>query len=97
MKTLDEIKDLIKELKETLKQRYKADVIGIFGSFARGEQKEGSDVDIIVRFHEGATLFDFVGLSLFLEEKLGLKVDIVPQDAIRQELKEKIAKEVVNI
>lgn len=68
MKTLDEIKDLIKELKEILKQKYKADVIGIFGSFARGEQKEGSDVDIIVRFHEGPH-FLILLVSLFFWKK----------------------------
>jgi hypothetical protein len=52
-------------------------------------------VDILVRFVEGATLFDFVGLADFLEEKLGVKVDVVSDRAVREELRDEILKEVV--
>jgi predicted nucleotidyltransferase len=61
----------------------------------RGEQKESSDIDILVMFFEGATLFDFVGLSDYLESKLNLKVDIVPIDTIREEIKENILKQAI--
>jgi len=97
MRTLEEIISIIKELRKEIEKKYKVEIIGIFGSFARGEQKETSDVDILVRFYENATLFDLVGLSIFLQEKLGIDVDIVPQDTVRKELKERISKEVVNI
>ncbi|ABR31535.1 DNA polymerase [Thermosipho melanesiensis] len=97
MKTLNEIISIIKDLKKEIEQKYKVEILGIFGSFARGEQKETSDVDILVKFHKNATLFDFIGLSIFLQEKLGIDVDIVPQDAVRKELREKINQEVVNI
>lgn len=97
MRTLEEIIEIISNLKKEVKQKYKAEIIGIFGSFVRGEQKKQSDVDILVKFYENATLFDFVRLSLFLQEKLGLNVDVVPQDAIKKELREKIMNEVVNI
>jgi predicted nucleotidyltransferase len=97
VKKLKEIISIIKSLKREIEQKYKAEIIGIFGSFARGEQKETSDVDILVKFHKNATLFDFVGLSIFLKEKLKVDVDIVPQDAVRKELKERINQEVVNI
>jgi predicted nucleotidyltransferase len=76
---------------------FKAEIIGVFGSYVRGEQKEGSDVDVLVKFLEGATLFDLVGLADFLEEHLNIKVDLASEDAIREELKEKILKEVVPI
>ena len=97
MKNLNEIVETIRHLKNDIKQRYKAEIAGIFGSFVREEQKDTSDVDILIRFDENATLFDFVGLSLFLEEKLGIKVDIVPEDSIRPELQERVKKEVVKI
>ncbi|GIW47702.1 MAG: nucleotidyltransferase [Deltaproteobacteria bacterium] len=97
MKTLEEIIKKLKDLKGEIEKKYKAEIVGVFGSFVRGEQKEGSDVDIIVRFHENATLFDFIRLSMFLQEKLGIDVDIVPQDTIRKELEERIMQEVVNI
>jgi predicted nucleotidyltransferase len=87
---------ILKNLEDEIRRKYKAEIIGIFGSYARGEQRKGSDIDIIVEFDKGATLFDVVGLSLFLEEKLKIKkVDIVPKDAVREELKEEIFKEVV--
>jgi predicted nucleotidyltransferase len=72
-------------------------VIGIFGSLVRGEEKETSNIYILVEFNEDADLFDFVGLSLFLEEKLGRKIDIVTYDTIRTELKEQILKETIII
>ncbi len=63
----------------------------------RNEQKQGGDIDILVKFYENATLFDFIRLSTFLEEKLGIKVDIVSQDVIRKEIKENIMIEVINL
>ena len=70
---------------------------GIFGSFARGEESESSDIDILVDFKEGADLFDFVGLSLFLEEKLHRPVDIVATDTIKSEIRNTILKEAIYI
>ncbi len=97
MKTLEEVERILKDLKEEIREQYKAEIVGIFGSYARGEQKERSDVDILVRFFEGTTLFDFVGLGDFLEEKLGIKVDIVSENAIRKELKDRILQEVIKV
>ena len=65
-------------MKDDVRYRYDAEIIGIFGSYARGEQTERSDVDVLARFDADATLFDLIGLSLFLEEKLGIGVDVVP-------------------
>lgn len=62
-----------------------------------GEQKKESDLDIIVKFYKGATLFDLVGLADYLEEKLKVKVDIVPDDTIREEIKKEVLKETVFI
>lgn len=78
-------------------KKHGAIIIGIFGSTARGEQIKYSDVDILVRFYEGAILFDLVGLSDLLEDKLKIKVDIVSERALRPELKDQILKEVVII
>ena len=76
-------------------KEFKAEIVGIFGSYARGEQKKESDIDILVRFKEGATLFDLVELAEFLEHKLGMKVDIVSERAVRPELRKSIFKEIV--
>ncbi|MGC8767440.1 MAG: nucleotidyltransferase family protein, partial [Brevinematia bacterium] len=79
-----------------IKRDYKAEIVGIFGSYVRGEQKRGSDLDLLVKFYDGATLFEFVGLAIFLEEKLGIKkVDIVPYDTVRDEIRDKILNEAI--
>jgi predicted nucleotidyltransferase len=97
MKTVDEIKNILRENKNIIEKDYKAEIIGVFGSYTRGEQKAQSDIDILVRFKDGATLFDFVGLAEFLEEKLGIKVDLLSERAIRPELKENVIKELVSL
>lgn len=96
-KGLEGIKKTLKSLDGEIRKEYRAEIIGVFGSYVRGEQKEVSDLDILVRFTEGATLFDFVGLADFLEEKLHLKVDIVPERAVREELKEQIFRDLIRI
>ncbi|GLI52362.1 nucleotidyltransferase family protein [Thermodesulfovibrio yellowstonii] len=94
---LKEVIAKLKSLEKEIKEEYKAEIIGIFGSYARCEDRNGSDIDILVRFKDGATLFDFVGLANFLEEKLGMKVDVVSERALRPELEENILKDVVTI
>jgi predicted nucleotidyltransferase len=61
----------------------------------RGEQSGSSDIDVLVDFEEEADLFDLVGLALFLEEELQRKVDVVPRNALRTELRESVLQEVV--
>ncbi len=65
----------------------------LFGSAVRGEMKKRSDIDILVKLKKGKSLFDFVGLKLELEEKLGRKVDLVSYGAIKPRLKDIILKD----
>jgi len=70
--------------------------IGIFGSFVRGEEKEGSDIDIIVEFEEGKKNFDnFINLAFFLEELLSRNVDLLTPESISPYMKSYIESEVV--
>jgi len=84
MKTKERIIKIIKELKQNLQEKYKIREIGIFGSIIREEEKETSDIDLLVDFKEEADLFDLIGLALFLEEKLHRRVDILPKRALRK-------------
>jgi len=95
MKTLKEIEKILKENKAILAERFKVKEIGIFGSYVRGEQKEKSDVDILVSFYEPISLLKLVSLENFLSVLTGVKVDIVPKEDIRPELKERILEEVI--
>ena len=97
MKKLKQIQNILASSKAELRKKYKVRELGIFGSYSRGEQKKTSDVDILVRFNPNATLFDFVGLGNYLEEKLKIKVDVVSERGIRPELRSNIIKGVLKI
>lgn len=97
MRKLKQIQDILASSKPELRKRYKVKELGIFGSYSRGEQKKTSDVDILVRFDPNASLFDFVGLSNYLEERLKMKVDVVSERGIRPELKSTIFKDVIRV
>ncbi len=87
----------LRSLKPSALVRFKAKEIGLFGSFVRGEQSAGSDIDVLVEFEEGADLFDLIGLSLFLEEEFQRNVDVVPKCALREELRGAVLREVVAV
>jgi len=92
-----EISATLGSLKVEARQRFKAEIRGIFGSYVRGEQKAGSDLDVLVEFDEGANLLDLVGLSIFLEEKLHLKVDVVAESSLRKEIKDIVLREKIAV
>ena len=64
---------------------YQPKSIGIFGSYARGEQTEKSDLDILFEYGKTPNLFDWVGLEQDLSEELGVKVDLVSFYALKNE------------
>ncbi len=97
MKTLEEVKEILKRHKEEVVREYKVKEIGIFGSIVRGEQKKRSDIDILVEFSELPDLFRLIDLEDYLRKILKKKVDVVRKGAIRPELKEIILTEVVYV
>ena len=74
--TLDDIRDRLRAELPTLRERYDVDRIGICGSFVRGEQTEDSDLDLLVTFTDTPGLIEFIGLQHYLEDRLGLSVDL---------------------
>lgn len=97
MKTLDEIRLVIRAHEDELRRRYKARVVGIFGSYVRGEQREGSDLDLLAEFDEKSSLLDLGGAQTMLTELLEVKVDLVPREDLRPELRDTIETEVVRL
>ena len=98
-KSIEEIKEILKEHKEEVSRKYKVSEIGIFGSFVRGEQKKRSDLDILVEFDEEniPSLLKLIEMERYLQRLLRKKVDLVMKSSIRPELKDIILKEVVYI
>lgn len=90
----DQILGILRELKEEIADRFKVRDIGLFGSYVRSQESEASDVDILVEFEQGADLLDLVALGVFLEEKLGRKVDLVTKRALRPEIRDQVIREV---
>lgn len=79
---MEKIKEIIKQYKQELEEKYKVKEIALFGSYVRGEQDDNSDLDILVEFREPVG-FLFIRLADFLEEILGMKVDLVTKDGIK--------------
>jgi uncharacterized protein len=91
------IQQIKKKITPILK-RHDVKKAAIFGSYARGEEKKKSDVDILIEYkNDDKSLLDFIGLKLDLEKVLNKKVDLGEYCAIRPRIKEKILKEQVFI
>ncbi|HID90786.1 TPA: nucleotidyltransferase [Candidatus Bathyarchaeota archaeon] len=98
-KNIDGIKKKLEGLKPTLMGNFKVKSIGIFGSYVRGEERKGSDLDILVEFEGSAelSLLDFVRLENFLSNALGVKVDLVEKNTLKPRIGKRILEEVVNV
>jgi len=97
MKSIQEIKKELELLKPILKKRFKVDTIDIFGSYARGEQTDASDVDILVTYLEMVSFFTIYDLEKFLQRKLGVKVDVVSKKFLNPNIKDKVLQEAVSV
>lgn len=85
-------KGLIKPIVNYLKQK-NVKVIGFFGSFARNEMSPESDIDVLVEYLKGTTLFDIVRMHLELGELTGKKIDLVSKNAVSPDLMKYINKD----
>ncbi|MBI5181164.1 MAG: nucleotidyltransferase family protein [Nitrospirae bacterium] len=88
--------EMLKKQEATIKKKYGVKKIGVFGSFAKGREKAGSDVDVLVEFEEGYKTFDnYMELKFFLEDLFSRRVDLVTIKALKPQLKEDILQEVI--
>ena len=77
--------------------RYHAENVRLFGSVARGEDRPDSDIDFLVDFQPGSTLFDHVALIDELTSKLDRKVDVVSSRALNKHLSQRVLQEAVTL
>jgi predicted nucleotidyltransferase len=88
--------EILKRHESTIKEKFHVRKIGVFGSFARGEEKEGSDIDVLIELEDRYETFDnFMDLKFFLEDLFKREVDLVTVEALRPQLKDDIMREVV--
>ena len=93
-KKAENVLQIISDMGQELSERYTVKRIGIFGSYARGEDVSGSDVDIIVEFAE-PTFDHYMDLKFKLEDVLKRPVDLVMADTLKPRIKPIIEREVV--
>jgi predicted nucleotidyltransferase len=94
MLTKDDIRRRRAEIIEVA-NRYGAFDIRLFGSIARGDATEDSDLDFIVRFEPGRSLLDHGGLVMDLRDLLGRPVDVIDDDGMRPRFREHVMKEAI--
>ncbi|MDP1558643.1 MAG: nucleotidyltransferase family protein [Nitrosomonas sp.] len=89
--------EILTKLKPDLVERFGVTRLALFGSTARDEAGEGSDIDIVVGFDGPATSKKYFGVQFLLEDQLGCPVDLVTEKALRPELKPFIERDAVNV
>lgn len=82
---IENLKRLIVEMQDVIRQKYKAEIKGIFGSYTRSDFHAASDLDLLVDFDDCADLMDHVNLQRFLEDRLECKIDVISQNSHREE------------
>ena len=78
-----------------LAQQYGAKNVRVFGSVARGEDDEQSDIDFLVEMEPTRSLFDLGGFMMSLQELLGRRVDVVTEDGLKMRIRERVLQEAV--
>jgi len=92
------IDDVLREKREEILRiaaRHGARNVRVFGSVARGEADERSDIDLVVEFEPGRSLLDHAALWLELQELLGCKVDVVSDRGIKPRIRDRVLREAV--
>ncbi|MDE2665395.1 MAG: nucleotidyltransferase family protein [Acidobacteriota bacterium] len=95
--TRDEVLKVLRAHKATLSQRFGVTDLVLFGSVARDQASEDSDIDILVRFDGPATSKGYFGTQFYLEDLLGRSVDLVTHKALRAELRPYVEREAVHV
>ncbi len=80
-----------------LAERYQVQSLGLFGSYVRQKQRADSDLDVLVTFSETPGLLKFIALENYLSDLLGVKVDLVMQDALKPNIRPHILREVIRV
>jgi predicted nucleotidyltransferase len=97
MKNKDEIIKILGQEMPFLRDQYHVEQIGLFGSYAHGETTPKSDIDLLVQFERPVGFFKFIELENYLSEKLGIKVDLVTEDALKPLIKTHVMESLIYV
>ena len=82
---IENLRTTVVEMKDVIREKYKAEIKGIFGSYVRSDFHADSDLDLLVDFDDSADLMDHINLQRFLEDRLECKIDVVSRHSCREE------------
>ena len=89
--------DALTRAKPELMRRFGVTRLALFGSTVRGEARPDSDLDVVVSFDRPATSKSYFGVKFYLEDELGVAVDLVTDRALKPELKPYVEREAVDV
>ncbi len=91
------VQDLQQDSLKTLYKKHGIRYLGLFGSYARGEENKDSDVDLLVDFNGTKSLFDLANVKIYFEDLLGKKVDLAMKGRLKKILEPNIKKDLITI
>ncbi len=94
---INQIMAKLRQYLPSLAATYRVKSLGVFGSYVRREQRSDSDLDLLVTFDEPPGLLKFIEMENYLTDLLGVKVDLVMQDALKPAIGKRVLAEVVQI
>lgn len=93
--SIEEIKTKINENKNYLKEKYNVRGFLLFGSYAKGEQTEQSDIDLLVNFQKVIDMFEMIDLQDYLQDLFGKKIDLGTKKGLKSFIRNSILKEAI--
>jgi uncharacterized protein len=96
MKQVD-ILDTLKAHREILHDRFSVKSIALFGSYARGDARPNSDIDLLVEFEGPATFLGYMGLIEYLEDLFGTRVDIATRGKLKPRVRPRVEAELIRV
>jgi predicted nucleotidyltransferase len=96
-RSLESLLNILRQQIPFLAERYGVETLEVFGSYVRDEQKQDSDLDVLITFKEDPSLLTYIAIENYLSDLLGLKVDLVMKDSLKPRIGEQILSEAIPV
>ena len=93
----NDVLDLLRQHKPIMKERFGVSEISLYGSFARDEATEDSDIDVVVKFDGSPSAKSYFGAQIYLEDVFGRSVDLARKHELRKEILPYVDRDLINV
>jgi predicted nucleotidyltransferase len=97
MNDLEEIRSILRQHLSVIRQRFRITHLRIFGSYARGQQSSKSDLDLLIGYDKPPTLWMVLELKTYLEDILGMQVDVVTERGLKKRIRDRVLAEAIDV